>query len=254
MRLVLITGSGKCGTSVISHSFFSAGFPMGVREDLLTFRGVRTNIRGFWENRHVLQINRAILEANGLEWGKIPGRLPLHLPSDLENQMRAFLRGFPEEFCCKDPRFVWTGDLWARLVSDTVLVAAFRNPAGFIRSIANAWPETYSVAASLDACGSPELELWEESNLRLLQLSKIFPCFWIGFDDPVELLKENLRRAIEALGRTFDPIQFDDFFLLSERRFSTPGDVNRLAGTRFDRLYHTLRKLDSPLLHPPLLH
>src|SRR5206468_601601 len=126
-------------------------------------------------------------------------------------------------FCCKGPRLVWTVDLWSEFFSDVTLVAVFRNPAGFRRSVAHVWPERFS--ANSEARESAELNIWEAANRRLLELSRRFPCHWICFDDEIPVLKRRLEGVIGALGRAFDPNAFDAFFAPEERRFSSAIDL-----------------------------
>ncbi len=138
--------------------------------------------------------------------------------------MRALAETLPDRFCCKEPRLVWTADLWAECFSEITIVGVFRNPFGFRRSIANVWPGQFS--ADSDDRDSRELQIWEVSNTRLLDLARRFPCHWVCFDDPVEMIKDRLESIIGQLGGRFDERDFDSFFIPAERRFSSESDLN----------------------------
>jgi hypothetical protein len=241
-RLLLLTGSGKCGTSLVANIFHSCGFYMGHHKDSLIIEGDKWNVTGYWEHRDVLRINERILSENGLEWGQVPSRLPLELSSSLRSEMLDLLESSPYEFCCKDPRFVWTADLWSSLVRETVMIAIFRNPAGFVRSISKVWPDRFDAQRGLSQEHSVELAVWEKSNRRLLDLSHRYACHWVCFDDPAEILRETLQVIVNQLGRSFNSNHFDGLFLPSARHFSSHSDIrHEFRDSRYKKLYSTLR-------------
>ena len=222
-RAIFITGSGKCGTSVVAHSFYSAGFPMGPQSELVIYEGSRGNINGYWEHREMLEINQRILALNSADWHAAPSSLPLQLDSNVREQMRILSEKVPDGFCCKEPRLVWTADLWAEWFPSLTLVAVFRNPSGFRRSIAHVWPEEFSAGGGDDV----EFRIWAAANRRLLDLANRFLCYWVSFDEPVHFLKERLSFVIGQMGKTFDPNAFDAFYIPEERRFSSPADIEK---------------------------
>jgi hypothetical protein len=197
---------------------------MGAEDDLVICKGSHGNINGYWEHAAILELNREILARNGADWFTPPTTLPLLLDDDLRARMSALAGALPDRFCCKEPRLVWTADLWAEWFTEIAIVAVFRNPSGFGRSVANVWPDRFS-AGSRDR-DSGQMRIWEVANRRLLDLAHMFPCYWVCFDDPVETLKKRLERIIAELGGTFDANAFETFFIPSERRFSTDTDVN----------------------------
>jgi hypothetical protein len=222
-RAVFITGSGKCGTSLVAHSFFSSGFPMGTEEELIIYRGGIGNINGYWEHAKILELNREILAQNGNDWFSPPTSLPLKIDEPLRVRMGELAATLPDGFCCKDPRLVWTADLWANWFTKPTIVAVYRNPTGFRRSIANVWPDQFSADGSQD---SRELRIWEASNRRLLDLASRFPCHWICFDEPFDVLKATLERIINQLGGNFNSAEFERSFIPGERRFSSDDDLD----------------------------
>jgi hypothetical protein len=215
---IFITGSGRCGTSVVSHSFYSAGFPMGSPDEMYIYEGAEANVKGFWEFKDILDTDAAILAYNGCDWDRPPTR-PLEISTELFARMQDVASRVPDGFCCKDPRLAVTVEVWKQVFDRITLVACFRNPAGFLRSIAKVWPDKYS--ATSDRWESMhELKIWEVYNERLLALSRQYPVHWIWFDDSVPALKASLARVISQLGKRFSEGAFDGFYVPEERRFS----------------------------------
>jgi hypothetical protein len=68
--------------------------------------------------------------------------------------------------------------------------------------------------------------MWEASNARLLDPARRFPCCWVSFDDPVEMIKHRLESIIGLLGGNFDGCEFGRFFIPAERRFSSESGLN----------------------------
>jgi hypothetical protein len=69
------------------------------------------------------------------------------------------------------------------------------------------------------------MRIWKASNRRLLDLAHWFRCYWICFDDPIEILKKRMEGIIGELGETFDATAFETFFI-TERRFSSDDDLS----------------------------
>lgn len=212
---VFITGSGKCGTSVVAHSFFAAGFPMGSLDDLHIFEG-HGNVRGLWEHRKVLELNCEILKYNSCDW-HTPHHDELKVSEDTLERMRFLADSVPAGFCCKDPRLVTTFSAWSRVFDPITVVGCFRNPGGFAKSIVNVWPDKFT--------SSPEdtakaLDLWSLYNTRLLSYADRVPVHWVDFDESLPNLKSRIASVMTRLGRTFNEGAFEEFFIPAERRFS----------------------------------
>jgi hypothetical protein len=241
-RAIFITGSGKCGTSVVAYSFFAAGFPMGGESELCRVQGGAGNIRGTWEHVKVREFNVRLLEHNNATWDKLPEHLPLSVDSGLEREMTSFIETLPDEFCCKEPRLVWTADVWAKYFREIIIVAAFRNPLGFSQSIASVWPDQFRPLAPSLSAPSLELEIWERTNRRLLNLQRWFPCYWICFDDSPKMIKARIKEITDSLGGNFSEAAFDDFYVPDAHRHSSNEDVmaSLKAKSSIGQLYRTL--------------
>jgi hypothetical protein len=246
-RAIFITGSGKCGTSVIAYCFFASGFPMGKESDICVVEGAAGNVKGTWEHQGIHQFNIRILEQNGAAWDRAPAELPLIVDQSLARDMSVFVRDLPEVFCCKEPRLVWTADLWAQYFQEVILIAPFRNPVGFSKSISQVWPDQFKPWTERVDYISPELAIWEKANQRLVDLAAHFTCFWISFDDPPSLLKQRLKSVIKKLGGDLCESAFDEFFVPEARHFSSADEINTslLAHSRVAGLYRQLLQLSQ---------
>jgi hypothetical protein len=193
---------------------------MGQEAELTIHTGSRGNVTGYWEHVRIQDVNRKILAENGGDWhNRVRERnfcIPAHISARLRDEMRSLTARLPNNFCSKDPRHVWTADFWGEFFGDITLVGLFRNPAGFVRSLAHKWPEHYR----LDDEAEATLEFWQAANRRLLDLSRRYRCLWLCFDDPVPALKERLGLIMRELGGTFDGGAFDSIYIAEERRYS----------------------------------
>ena len=241
---IFITGSGKCGTSVVAHCFFASGFPMGTLEDLHIFEG-RGNLRGLWEHKRTLDLNCEILEFNSCDW-HTPSQEALKVSEEMRERLRLFAESVPAWFCCKDPRFVSTFSAWYGLFDPIAIVGCFRHPAGFIKSLVNVWPDKYSTGSRHDR--TKAFELWNLYSTRLLSLAEQVPVHWIDFDESLPNLKFRIASVISRFGRIFNEQAFDQFYIPTERRFSHEAesgmsglDVPKHVLEVYDRLIEAYR-------------
>lgn len=241
---IFITGSGKCGTSVIAHCFFAAGFPMGNLEDLHIFEG-HGNLRGLWEHKRALDLNCEILEFNSCDWHS-PSEGALKVSEEMSERLRLFAESVPAGFCCKDPRFVSTFNAWYHVFDPLTIIGCFRHPAGFIKSVENVWPDKYSTDSPNKRAKA--FGLWSLYNARLLSLAEQVPVHWIDFDESVPNLKFRIASVITRLGRIFNEQAFDQFYIPTERRFSDEAertlsglDVPKHVLEVYDRLIEAYR-------------
>lgn len=156
MRNVLVLGSGRSGTSLLTGALARAGYYVGA--DLIPASDA--NPTGFFEDREVNAINESLLlqvtptrppgaplpdSDDDSLWG--PNTLwgwrwlapvslgtPIPLPDLLRPRVEAALAEQP--FALKDPRFCVTLDAWRPLLpDDTAFLCVFREPARTARSI-----------------------------------------------------------------------------------------------------------------------
>jgi GT2 family glycosyltransferase len=133
MRDVLVLGSGRSGTSMVTGALARAGYHLG--EALHAPRAA--NPKGFFEAPEVNDLNDALLEGMlpvgstlgpGQRWLGVPR--PGARPAPTDEQSRAIRRATAHRpYCYKDPRFSFTLPAWREAAAGAGLVCVFRHPA-----------------------------------------------------------------------------------------------------------------------------
>ena len=238
-ELILVTGTGKSGTTIVSKAFFDAGAPMGDLAELSTFAGGGGNVRGVWEHQDAMDLNKAILHHNGIDWFETP-KGPLATDGTLDARLARFVAARPGRFCIKDPRFVWTADVWARHVERVRLVCCFRSPLGFVKSAHRTMPQIFPDSEDPSSRG---LRTWLELNRQLLKLASRYESVFFSFDDPPIDMVATLRNLLWYFGLEFNQSAFDGFFMDQERRFSNAAVLTKSRGlpVPFQELWEALR-------------
>ena len=155
MNNVLIMGSGRSGTSLVSGTLAKAGYFMG--DELYPPRD--SNPKGFFESPEINGINEAILSSidyEDLSWikryylrycltdfapvGQHHGwvaRVPIGAKMSVSPPVLARMKRATDRhpFCFKDPRFSYTLPLWRPFLQDCVFICVFREPFATARSI-----------------------------------------------------------------------------------------------------------------------
>ncbi len=143
MKNIIITGSGRSGTSMAAGLFSRAGYYFG---DQYLGKNA-SNPKGFFEDREVNQINEAVLACvvpsypeiirkyffpshpfyNARWLARIKPGTRLVAKPHIEQRISERLSHAP--FCFKDPRFSYTLPVWLPLMNaDTVILCVFREP------------------------------------------------------------------------------------------------------------------------------
>jgi hypothetical protein len=149
MHNVIISGSGRSGTSMVAGVLAKSGYFMG---DHL-YPGRESNPKGFFEDPEINGINEVLVAQvvhkrprllgkwffrhrplQGQRWlacvpvgTKIPSSAAI-----IERIQRVTQR---EPYCFKDPRFSYTLSVWRPFLKNTVFVCVFRDPARTALSI-----------------------------------------------------------------------------------------------------------------------
>jgi hypothetical protein len=161
MRNVIILGSGRSGTSMVTGTLSQAGYFMG--ENLWPTRDA--NPKGFFEDVEINSINEDLLEPlvpkrlhipaikirrlklripervffrqHPLKWHRWLACVPLgmQIPSSPELIKRIQKITQREPYCLKDPRFSYTLPIWKPYLKDTGYICVFRDPASTALSI-----------------------------------------------------------------------------------------------------------------------
>lgn len=176
----MVGGMHRSGTSWLARALSLCGLDLGERASWTA----PDNEKGFWEDRHFVELNEFFLSAQNGAWDnptdcdfKAAGILPVYeaLVSDKTHPM-----GF------KDPRVSLLFGLWQGVFPDAVLVAPVRNP--------------MEVALSLQARNGFDIEkglgLWEHYNRSLIR----YGCRFVEFPTQV-----GLERLVDDLGLVWNP-------------------------------------------------
>ena len=149
MKNIIVLGSGRSGTSMVTGTFTRAGYYMG--SDI--YSPTPTNLKGVFEDAEINSINEEILfkttfwrsllpskwfaryrPATSQRWlQKTPLDVKLFSSKKIEKRIRKMTRETP--FCFKDPRFSYSIPIWRPFLKNTGFVCVFRDPASTAMSI-----------------------------------------------------------------------------------------------------------------------
>jgi hypothetical protein len=168
MRNLLILGTGRSGTSMISALFRHSGAylgdnllaaraanPFGYYEDpevnALNTRVIERMVAALWTTRLCPRLVHPVHRREEAAWLAAPWYLPrVDISRDERAAMHRKLSHMP--FCLKDPRFSVTLPAWRPyLPPDTRFLVAFRDPQRTVDSILRDARETYSPPLPADA-------------------------------------------------------------------------------------------------------
>jgi hypothetical protein len=129
--VIIITGSGRSGTSAVARLIHEAGIPVG--RDLIA--ADESNAEGYFEERSVIAMNDRILGDAGMEaWFAVAPREELLTAAQAyRDEMRALAAEATPAW--KDPRFCWTLEAWMELMpSRPRVVVCLRSPLEVVAS------------------------------------------------------------------------------------------------------------------------
>jgi hypothetical protein len=129
--MIIITGSGRSGTSAVARLVHESGLSVG--HDLID--ADESNAEGYFEERPVITVNDHILgDAAMKQWFAVATREQLLAAArGHEDEMRALIRSATPAW--KDPRFCWTLEAWMELMYlKPRLIVCLRSPAEVVAS------------------------------------------------------------------------------------------------------------------------
>ncbi|WKN44450.1 sulfotransferase [Tunicatimonas pelagia] len=154
MKNIIVLGSGRSGTSMLTGLFAKSGYFMGGN----LYPGRDTNPKGFFESGQINSINEDIIREvapKRLRLGPIdpfsnrpnrPGQrwltqldLNTKLPDSDQYSDRITSLVSQQPFCFKDPRFCYTLPVWKPYLNNTIFLVVFRHP----HSTANSMVKEY---------------------------------------------------------------------------------------------------------------
>jgi len=198
MSMILICGSGRSGTSAVARLLHEAGVSLG--NDLI--EADEFNAEGYYEERQLVLINEAILNAAGLgRWFSVASRQEL-LAAACRYRFEMCALAAEATPAWKDPRFCWTLEPWIEVLPQRPrVIVCLRSPGEVVASTLR-----YYGLAGDEPTRAVE-HVWREENERLLEVIGEYglDALTVEFDQ----LHVDPQRAVEPLarfaGRTLDP-------------------------------------------------
>ncbi|MHA7816229.1 MAG: hypothetical protein ACX93N_07120 [Pseudohaliea sp.] len=196
-RLIAVVGMHRSGTSCLTGSLQRAGLALGEVHEWN-----RYNLKGNRENQAIVDLNDAVLAANGGSWDAPPSRVrwsaahKARAREILASLADAPVAGF------KDPRTLLVIDGWLELYPAMEFVGVFRHPAAVAASLANRSGMERDMAHGL----------WKNYNRRLLALrrGRGFPL--VDFDVDAASYRATVERLARELGLDAAGVAEEPFF------------------------------------------
>lgn len=224
---LFILGMHRSGTSCLTGMLEEAGLWLGDVK-----RASTHNRKGNRENPRIMQLNEAVLAANGGAWDNPPSA-QVQWDAAQMSERAEILSTYPKGrmWGFKDPRTLFTLEGWRRALPQARLVGSFRHPV--------------AVARSLEARSKMPLDrglaLWTSYNHRLLDLAQSEDVPLICFDMPPAAYLAKVDALISDLGLR-PPAQGSSFFEADLRHQSAtdtaalPRETQALYDVLCDRL------------------
>jgi hypothetical protein len=208
--LVLVTGTGRSGTSTVSGSLHHLG--LYVPGPYLGAN--KSNPKGFFESKWAVQFHKRIThDARINDFDGRPAAFDLageainpELRAELVAWLREQIPGGPQ-LVVKDPRSVWTQRLWqeasAEAGYDIRYLSMLRHPAEVIGSRANYY------ASKADEAARRRYETfntarWVNNSLISERETREMPRTFVPYNDLLEDWRSTLGRVRDELGLTFN--------------------------------------------------
>ena len=197
--LVLVAGSGRSGTSLVSGILKRLGFHVPQPE----VPADATNPRGFAESQWVVDLHTSLLRRARVQVADArPGAWALTAERCLDEEAQALVRGWLDEqlaeagdIVIKDPRLSWFLPLWRRCAEDAGvrprIITMLRHPAAVVDSKQRWYGEWQGDVARTAG--------WVNQTLFTERATRDMPRALVHYDDLLEDWTQTVARAGEAL-------------------------------------------------------
>jgi hypothetical protein len=188
--MFLITGTGRSGTSAVAQLLHEAGLAAG--NDLI--EPDEHNEEGYFEERELIRINDAILEAAGVgAWFTTATRQQICDAASQHIDAMRELAGAATPVW-KDPRLSWTLEPWLDVLPERPkIIVCLRSPAEVVASTL-----TYYMLGG-DEAERAVTHVWRAQSERLLEIIDEYRLDAICVEYAV--LQANPKRALGPLSR-----------------------------------------------------
>ncbi len=271
VRLIVVTGAGRSGTSMIAGSLSKLGFHVPQPE----VRGNDTNPRGHFEPRWVVDFHKRLLSAaNVVTSDARPEALEL-VSTSLAEKNSDELRGWLSQqvahgnLVVKDPRAFWFRDLWIAAADDLGLKIHFLTMLRHPTEVVGSRDKYYLQDRSEEDRATFEVSNvagWVNASLVNEWTSRGQSRIFVSYTDLLENWRQALRPVADgfeldlesALTSTDHPVDnfidadlhrvrttWDDLDVPSRLRDLADSVWDVLSGTKADQLDHVAQELDE---------
>ena len=229
---VAILGMHRSGTSCLAGSLEEAGLVLGQVDRL-----PHTNPKGNRENKQVMDLNNAVLAANGATWNT-PPVAPCEWRTEHIDWRDRLIAEYPTDrlWGFKDPRTLLLLDGWLQGLPNVRLVGSFRHP--------------LAVASSLQTRNGFDIDrsvgIWTQYNRNLLQALNKYEIPLICFDWKADRYDAALQEIAKWLGLTLPTGGFS--FFESPLRCDTRDTDTYLPEEARDIYQQLLAHCETPLI------
>ena len=262
-RVVLVTGSGRSGTSTVSGALKRLGLHIPQPE----VEADKTNPRGFYESRWVVDFHKQLLNPIPVRTiDSRPEAAELAAATAQDPAVRAILSEFLREqgshpqILIKDPRAFWVHDLWRTVTRDLgydlSFITMLRHPVEVAKSRDSAYL-TQETAEFRRLRETANIAAWCNAAFETERASRENPRAFVRYTDLLADWRSALARAGEQAQLTYnadlstkEPHDVDDFIDVKLYRSKVvwdetdvPADLQATA----DRVWEAMNVLvDSP--------
>ncbi len=196
-KIILILGMHRSGTSLVSQIIAKWGAYMG--EELM--KANEFNEDGYWENKHLQEINESILESSGGAWFSPPDHIDIdklvtefgHIAYQLVDEMDRKNK----VWCWKEPRMVVLLDFWKRILEgrNITYIISYRHP----KAVAESLLRRDNMPKSIS------LLLWEYSIKEIIrQVNKSDRYLFVEYESLISDPDYECRKIFEYLNSVYN--------------------------------------------------
>ncbi len=220
-KVVCILGMHRSGTSCLTGTLESYGLHLGEVN-----RAAKFNKKGNRESRKIMDFHESLLNKSGGSWDSPPDKL---IYNDTDTQvLTEILECYPTDqiWGFKDPRTLFTLELWEQLLPNLSYIGIFRHPSAVKKSLL----KRPGLMPKIDP-----FILWLMYNKKLLHFCRKYKFPLINFDAPQHQFVEQAYLAGKYLNLNAEGEPFYDSTLRNN-----DSDFNACLE---DEIYETYKQL-----------
>lgn len=256
MKNILVLGSGRSGTSMVTGALETSGYHIGNMSNYLGTN--RANPKGYFEDLEINTINEDILSKSTIElpekirknffpaftfyrarWlARIPPVVPIRSNVSIDERIEKVLSKTP--FCYKDPRFSYTLPIWQKhLKANTIFLVVYREPLKTADSILRECRENPALKG-LKMNLNIALNIWRYMYNHILKnyRQSVNKHHWIFVHYEQLFDPTRVREIEEVLGVKLN-LDFPD------RNISRANTIERSLSANIENMYTRLNNLSS---------